>query len=216
MNSYIATAIFAVLGGISLYFAKYLVKAGVIRYCIDMEAIRKAGSRASFQVRNRSWFSAEGASLMVTIEDMSLDDVLDHGDTRWTAYICKNHLELVRDAPTCWSFAHYKNPNPPTLDLLSKQVQSAALFNLHENNGVGEMVELSSESCFYDPNIPGTKSMVFLKWHSYRGRIKFFSKDSLTKEFEFQLDPDNREWPLTIYRSNARHKKASRTNHARF
>jgi hypothetical protein len=197
LSEYLNAILIAVGGGITIYFSKYLIKAAIITYFLDIDAERRVGTRASLVVTNRSWFPATGASLMVTIEDMSVGDIQDVGTPRLSAYISTEHQAIVIDTFLCWSFAHSTNLNPPVIDLLSKQRLQAAFINIHD--GTFPKIEIASENCFYDPTIPGSKSMVFLKSHKYSGTIKFFSIDSFTKTKTFEYDPADKDHPLRVF-----------------
>jgi len=79
---------------------------------------------------------------------MKLDDVRDWNPVD-AAYITSRHKTLVVDTFLCWSFSHYERPNPPFMDLFSKQSLQVAFINFHDEPDLQEkLVEIASEKLF--------------------------------------------------------------------
>ncbi len=185
-----------------LFLAQHVLKNFYLHGYLHIGVTAREGSRSYLRVTNRSWFAASEASLLLTISDMTEEDIRDFGEVKKTAYISNSNALMVEDSYLPWSYAYAKNPNPPIMTLASKQTLCAAFINLHDSPTDSEkLIEIASENYFYDPLAitQETKSMVFLAWRKYKGTIKFVSKDSFTKSVDFEIDPDDPEFPIRVW-----------------
>jgi hypothetical protein len=184
----------AFLGALLALWARTL--AGIwrrrrLRRKLSLEPRERVGSRVTARICNGYVFPLNSVWAYITISH-ELSDI--HPPPNGAkAYITPSpdDRNLVREDRLCWSFTG----NPAVFDIYPGEKQSLDVAGFDPN---GKWIEIPSEDGWGSELPKGKSSRVFLNWRRYSAKIKIVCKDTKAREFNVQIDPDNKATPLSL------------------
>jgi hypothetical protein len=184
----------ALLGALLALSARAL--AGIWRRCrlrwkLSLEPQERVGSRVTARICNGYAFPLNSVWAYITITH-ELSDILPPPNGA-KAYVgpSPGDRKLVQEDRLCWSFTG----NPAVIDIYPGEKQSLDVAGFDSS---GKWIEIPSEDGWGSELAKGKSSRVFLDWKRYSAKIKIVCKDTKSKEFNVEIDPDNQVAPLSL------------------